>query len=52
MCEAKIKIDLLKETAQIIKLHSNECLENTFGQISIMTSLKIEITKSYNGICK
>ena len=45
MCEAKIKIDIIKETAQFTKLHSNECLENTFGQLSIIPSLKKEITK-------
>ena len=45
MCEEKIKIDIFKEIAQITKLHSNECLENAFVQISIMSSLKIEITK-------
>ena len=45
LCEGKMKIDLLKELAEITNLHTNECLEKTFGQITIMPSLHEEITK-------
>ena len=45
LCDGKIIIDMVKETAFITKLHSNECLENSFGKITIMPSLNEEITK-------
>ena len=48
ICEGKIKIDLTKETAEITKLHTNECLKKSFGQITIMPSLNEEITKIEN----
>ena len=41
----KNKIDLTKETVEITKLHTNECLEKSFEQITIMPSLNEEITK-------
>ena len=44
-CEGKIKIDLLNETAKINKLHSNECLENSFGQVFIIPAINEEIIK-------
>lgn len=34
-----------KEKAEITNLHSNECLEKIFEQITIMPSLNEEITK-------
>lgn len=36
---------MVKETTFITKLHSNECLENTFGQITIMPSINEEVSK-------
>lgn len=45
MCNAQIKIDLTKNTADLYELHSNECLERSFGKKTILPSINLEIKK-------